>query len=48
MLHFRDDLTLLFGIYEHDNDAVYNNAQPHSTNVELQSSHGLILLLFYE
>jgi len=34
MLHFRDDLTLLFGIYEHDNDAVYNNAQPHSTNVE--------------
>ena len=26
MLHFRDGLMLLFGIYENDNDTVYNNA----------------------
>lgn len=46
MVHFRDSLTLLFSIHEHDNDAVYNNAQP--TRMELRSSHSLILLLFYE
>lgn len=39
MFHFYDVLTLLFGIHEHTNDAVYNNAQPCSTNVKLRSSH---------